>query len=766
MATNSIEYADQGIVLTIAGPGFGKTRRFHQAVTRWNERTQQQSGYWPAVVVRGSERCDDKRLESIIKTLSSRLHDPDTACALFIDECERISQTTLMSLFDLVLPQMCGDSLLYLSGRCMPDIALFRWQLSHPIIVLQEPELLRQGQGCWPMAIALQQQNWHQATTDMQLHQYLQQEWWQQLAPAQQQRLSTLALFPELSEQLWAQLEPEAPPLSQWWQDCRYIFPSDDPDSYSWLSEARQFVQIVAPVSWEKKTALLAKASDYWLRHGAFELLIDTAYDDHEQWLTRPENIVPLVVALVFSRRFHQARYVIEQIENASQQPEQQQMVAVLSQMLALFTVDDQLRADTAIPLEQMKSQGEVIHALALLLGAYQFFYRGQLDEAARKAREALLFMSQRQQTYLASLSEMLLIACDQYRGYTPQAAQQLIQAFNNKRENPQDPGWQNYAAGMLILHYERNDLHNARKLCEQVMPYINQACSTEVIIHFYLYYARILQLSGDDEKSFDYLIRLQRFLSLGSYPRYQGKLAAERMRQAICRHDTKSIKYLCDKFNIDVLDEAEVSLILDVRDYLSQARAMMWLYERRFQDVVTLLTPLRDELLKLDYQVRALVAEAQIIVAYWHMGKTVRARSLMQQAVNFYGWLLFNRTLFDEAPLLAPILAQLIERGELEAPAFYLSLYRELIFPDKAPVDNDVRSKLQQLTAKEREVLMLLSQGLSNQEIALQLEITAATTKWHLKNIYRKLSLESRAAAVAMVHTLKPQLSLLQQPR
>ncbi|MFC3681317.1 helix-turn-helix domain-containing protein [Bacterioplanoides pacificum] len=130
-----------------------------------------------------------------------------------------------------------------------------------------------------------------------------------------------------------------------------------------------------------------------------------------------------------------------------------------------------------------------------------------------------------------------------------------------------------------------------------------------------------------------------------------------------------------------------------------------------------------------------------------------------MQQAVSFYGWLLFNRTLFDEAPLLAPILAQLIERGELEAPAFYLSLYRGLIFPDKASVDNDVCSKLQQLTAKEREVLMLLSQGLSNQEIAQQLEVTAATTKWHLKNIYRKLSLESRAAAVAMVHTLQPQL-------
>jgi DNA-binding CsgD family transcriptional regulator len=52
-------------------------------------------------------------------------------------------------------------------------------------------------------------------------------------------------------------------------------------------------------------------------------------------------------------------------------------------------------------------------------------------------------------------------------------------------------------------------------------------------------------------------------------------------------------------------------------------------------------------------------------------------------------------------------------------------------------------------LTAREREVLLWLSRGKSNAEIAAILAIKVATVSKHLERIYPKLGVESRSAAI-----------------
>ncbi|WP_181905835.1 LuxR C-terminal-related transcriptional regulator [Microbacterium bovistercoris] len=56
-------------------------------------------------------------------------------------------------------------------------------------------------------------------------------------------------------------------------------------------------------------------------------------------------------------------------------------------------------------------------------------------------------------------------------------------------------------------------------------------------------------------------------------------------------------------------------------------------------------------------------------------------------------------------------------------------------------------------LTAREREVLVLLAEGLSNKQIAERLFITPKTTMHHSSAIYRKLDVRSRAEATAFAH-------------
>jgi ATP/maltotriose-dependent transcriptional regulator MalT len=52
-------------------------------------------------------------------------------------------------------------------------------------------------------------------------------------------------------------------------------------------------------------------------------------------------------------------------------------------------------------------------------------------------------------------------------------------------------------------------------------------------------------------------------------------------------------------------------------------------------------------------------------------------------------------------------------------------------------------------LTARERDVLAMVSQGSSNKRIARALEISPETVKSHIKRIFSKLAVHTRAGAV-----------------
>jgi len=54
-------------------------------------------------------------------------------------------------------------------------------------------------------------------------------------------------------------------------------------------------------------------------------------------------------------------------------------------------------------------------------------------------------------------------------------------------------------------------------------------------------------------------------------------------------------------------------------------------------------------------------------------------------------------------------------------------------------------------LTDRELEVLVLLAEGLTNQQSALKLSISQSTLKFHMNNIYHKLGVQTRSEALVL---------------
>jgi DNA-binding NarL/FixJ family response regulator len=68
---------------------------------------------------------------------------------------------------------------------------------------------------------------------------------------------------------------------------------------------------------------------------------------------------------------------------------------------------------------------------------------------------------------------------------------------------------------------------------------------------------------------------------------------------------------------------------------------------------------------------------------------------------------------------------------------------------PDRVPIDAGAEA---QLTQRERQVLGLLVQGMSNRKIARTLRISESTVKNHLHAIFLKLDVTDRTQAIAAI--------------
>ncbi len=80
-------------------------------------------------------------------------------------------------------------------------------------------------------------------------------------------------------------------------------------------------------------------------------------------------------------------------------------------------------------------------------------------------------------------------------------------------------------------------------------------------------------------------------------------------------------------------------------------------------------------------------------------------------------------------------------------SPSIQRRLLERLTEPEKKPVAP--AEPPDGLTTREAEVLVLIADGLSDQEIAIKLHVSTATVKTHINNLFAKTGIKDRAQAV-----------------
>lgn len=133
------------------------------------------------------------------------------------------------------------------------------------------------------------------------------------------------------------------------------------------------------------------------------------------------------------------------------------------------------------------------------------------------------------------------------------------------------------------------------------------------------------------------------------------------------------------------------------------------------------------------------------------------RAMSALERALSLAEPEGFVRTFVDEGAPMAGLLQQAAARGI--APNYVSRLLAVLGAEETGsaatPESSGAIPLIESLTARELEVLQLIGEGYSNQNIAQALVITLNTVKKHASSIYGKLGVHSRTQAVVRAQEL-----------
>jgi LuxR family maltose regulon positive regulatory protein len=422
---------------------------------------------------------------------------------------------------------------------------------------------------------------------------------------------------------------------------------------------------------------------------------------------------------------------------------------------------------NTSRAIQVAKEALEEIPEWDLKMRAYLYssFYRaygmeGEVEKAAQAYRESFRLAEASGQYGMISNTTMIRAFDLCQYGRLDEAArycQLVIDAGSHSKQKVFYPAGPSYI-GLAGIHLERNDLERAEEYLTRGLELCHQG-AMHGLFTGYVQKSRLLQAKGELEESLKAYITLEQI-----FQRREFTLMARQVAIRLAIGDLVGTSNLVPTL-LEILGQSSYAQLLPLiaAESFKLSLARIYIAQGEIDQANQLLDEIQTTVepgkrfgrLMEVYLLRALALQKHSSGII-----SVDAVSNLESALDLAEAPGFVMLFLEEGPALVPLLNAVADHrnspGRIKQYARkLLEAFGEIGKPAVPQSSLESVDLVEQLTPREMDVLELLADGDSNQDIAEKLFITVRTVKKHTSNIYGKLNVNSRIQAVAQAREL-----------
>ncbi|MCR8643810.1 LuxR C-terminal-related transcriptional regulator [Paenibacillus sp. N1-5-1-14] len=285
---------------------------------------------------------------------------------------------------------------------------------------------------------------------------------------------------------------------------------------------------------------------------------------------------------------------------------------------------------------------------------------------------------------------------------------------------------------GLARIQYEWNNLETALQHVEQAIQLARLLDQSDRVIAGEIWLAKIKLAQGDCSSAATLLAQCEHIAKQHQFIHQLPDLASVQVLVLIRQSNELAATFLAKKFN------------------LTQDIARIYLSKNEPTAALILLEPLFEQAQGAQHQDKLLLIMLQQSVAYYSLGDKRHAMQLLKDSLYHTESHGFIRTFIELGKPMFQLLQETANVGLM--PSYVQQI---LVHFDTTYTAHHTYSLIEPLSSREIEVLRLISEGQSNQEISEKLYIALATVKEHNRVIFDKLQVKRRTEAVARAREL-----------
>jgi LuxR family transcriptional regulator, maltose regulon positive regulatory protein len=304
-------------------------------------------------------------------------------------------------------------------------------------------------------------------------------------------------------------------------------------------------------------------------------------------------------------------------------------------------------------------------------------------------------------------------------------------------------------------LFYEWNEIDTAAQHAAQGLEVSRAEHNEEFESYALTTLAQIKQAQGDPDSAIELASQA---MAIG-----RKRNVATELRMLAVRH----VKLLILQNRLDdaaqvarEMPETDLALWFVVGALASVAHARVLIAQHNFDRAIPVLEKLQTQC-EASGEMRTLIEVlALLTLARQGQGNSAQAGIALENALSLAEPEGYVRTFVDMGEPMRMLISELRSKKQANDENQPLATYTDGLlaaFPVMPPVTNPKPESLnhksdlvETLSEREKAVLQLIAEGLSNQEIAERLIVTVNTVKTHINNIFGKLNVTSRTQAIA----------------